>query len=87
MRSTRWGLLPETRNALDGSVVVYDAARVHAMVGDKGRLLAELARVRHIPCFWMAPHLKRIDPYLFALHGNPRFEALLNDPKNNGPLF
>jgi hypothetical protein len=26
-------------------------------------------------------------PHFFPLQGEPRFEALLNDPKNNAPLF
>jgi hypothetical protein len=25
--------------------------------------------------------------HFFPLQGEPRFEALLNDPKNNAPLF
>jgi hypothetical protein len=87
LTSRRLELLPETRDALDGPVALYYAACVHAMVGDKDRALAELARVLRMPGSWSAPHLMRSDPYLVALRGDPRFEALLNDPANNAPLF
>ena len=80
-------LVPETRDALDGPDVLYLAACVHAMVGDKDRALAELARVLRMPGADNAPHSMRGDPYLVALRGDPSFEALLNDPANNAPLF
>jgi len=32
-------------------------------------------------------HAMRHHPYFFPRQGDPRFEALLNDPKNNAPLF
>jgi hypothetical protein len=87
LTSRKLELLPETRDAVDGPVALYYAACAHAMVGDKDRALAELARVLRIPSARNAPHLVRVDPYLLALRGDPRFEALLNDPANNAPLF
>jgi hypothetical protein len=32
-------------------------------------------------------HPLRVNPELAPLRGDPRFEARLNDPKNNAPLF
>jgi hypothetical protein len=32
-------------------------------------------------------HEMKRDPTYTPLRGDPRFEALLNDPKNNAPLF
>ncbi len=32
-------------------------------------------------------HEMRHHPDFFPLQGDPRFEALLNDPKNNAPLY
>jgi TolB-like protein/cytochrome c-type biogenesis protein CcmH/NrfG len=87
LTSRKLELLPETRDAVDGPTALYFAVCVHAMVGDKDRALAELARVLRMPGSWSAPHLIRGDPFLVALRGDPRFEALLNDPKNNAPLF
>ena len=87
LTSRKLELLPEMRDALDGPVALYYTASVHAMVGDKDRALAELARVLRMPGAYGSPHTMRTDPYLFALRGDPRFEVLLNEPKNNAPLF
>jgi hypothetical protein len=35
----------------------------------------------------MTVHMMRHDPCWFPLRGDPHFAALLNDPKNNAPLF
>jgi hypothetical protein len=32
-------------------------------------------------------HQMRVDALYAPLRGDPRFEALLKDPKNNAPLF
>ena len=32
-------------------------------------------------------HELKVMPVYFNLRGDPRFQALLNDPKNNAPLF
>jgi hypothetical protein len=63
---------------------------VLAWTGDKEGAIAEYARFLRMP---VSPSLNsnvnvvRHSPSLFPLHGDPRFEALLNDPKNNAPLF
>jgi TolB-like protein/cytochrome c-type biogenesis protein CcmH/NrfG len=59
-------------------------ARLHAWAGDKEAALAELRRF--FPTGGNV-HQARGHPDYFPLHGDPRFEALLNDPKNNQPLF
>ena len=51
--------------------------------------LAELSRLMGVP---MSSGLTSVyilrDNYIFKeLRGDPRWEALLNDPKNNAPLF
>ena len=56
-----------------------------AWTGAKDAALAELARLLRTP-FGANVYTARIDPGWLPLRGDPRFEALLNDPKNNAPL-
>jgi len=57
--------------------------------------LAEYARLLRTPmtqgtarnAATLNVHVMRHHPFYFPLQGDPRFEALLNDPKNNAPLF
>ena len=57
-------------------------------------LFAEITRLLHIPTHsagdWISLiniHALRVSPRFFPLRGDPRFEALLKDPKNHEPLF
>jgi TolB-like protein len=79
-------LVPEAKNARTGINIAASRASVYAWVGDKDRALAELARLLQKPG-QLNVHRMRSDPIFAPLFGDPRFEALLNDPKNNAPLF
>ena len=79
-------LLPYTRDTLDGPNVSFDLAEVYAWTGDKERALAELARLLRIPCRADVFTMQH-DPMFAPLRGDPRFEALINDPKNRATLF
>ncbi|HEY0864380.1 MAG TPA: TIR domain-containing protein [Lacunisphaera sp.] len=79
-------MMPESKDALDGPNGRYYLAAGYALAGDKERALAELAHLFTLPC-GIIVHATRTDPAFFRLRGDPRFEALLNDPKNNAPLF
>jgi TolB-like protein/predicted Zn-dependent protease len=86
-------VLPESQDAVFGAENSLLAAAALAWVGEKDRALAEFARSLRIPhgakvvdarngftgvatqCSWQ------------PLQDDPRFQALLNDPKNNEPLF
>ena len=73
-------------DAVDGPVYQFILAQVYARSGDKDRAVATLAQLLRVPePFPLA--LIRVIPVFANLHGDPRFEALLNDPKNNAPLF
>jgi tetratricopeptide (TPR) repeat protein len=76
--------------ASGGSMVLTNArevlAQVCAVVGEKDRAIAELTHLLRIPS-QVNIHELRVMPVYFNLRGDPRFEALLNDPKNNAPLF
>ncbi|MSU49251.1 MAG: hypothetical protein EXS37_09235 [Opitutus sp.] len=66
-----------------------DAAVVHAWLGQKDRAIALLANMLTHPGvpFFGNVHALRRDLSLWPIQGDPAFEALLNDPKNNAPLF
>ena len=57
-----------------------------AWVGERDQSLAELARLLKLPSGLNVHELHR-SPHYLPLQGDPRFEALLNDPKNNAPLY
>ena len=79
-------LVPESLDAGDGLASSRSLAFVYAWTGDKDRALAEYARLLRVPS-GLNVHEMRRSPEYFPLRGDPRFEALLNDPKNNAPLF
>ena len=89
-------LLPEGVDAALGTVFTANLAAVYAWIGDKDRAIAEITRLLRIPTHSgglagmssvVNIHTLRVSPHFFPLRGDPRFEALLNDPKNNEPLF
>ena len=87
-------LMPETLDALIGPRYSYNLAVVCAWTGDKDRAIAEIARLPRIPSgtrtslsLFEGVHSLRVDAAFAPLRGDSRFEALLNDPKNNAPLF
>ena len=79
-------LMPESADAVLGPNKSATLAQVYAWTGDKDRALAEVARLLRTP-YGLNIHTTRIDPIWLPLRGDPRFEALLTDPKNNAPLF
>ena len=79
-------LEPESKSARTGANIAMYRAYVCAWVGDKDRAIAELTRLLQRPGT-LNVHQMKWDPVFAPLFGDPRFEALLNDPKNNAPLF
>ena len=82
-------LKPESASRRGGVSGSYTLALIFAWTGDKDRALAELSRLMRsefYPPGISVYHLK-YGPWAWPLHGDPRWEALLNDPQNNAPLF
>ncbi len=79
-------LVPESADATEGVRYSYNHALILAWFGEKDQALAELTRLLGTPG-GANVHLLRRTRSLRPLLGDPRFEALCNDPKNNQPLF
>ncbi|MEI6106264.1 MAG: TIR domain-containing protein [Opitutae bacterium] len=79
-------LLPETVDAKIGPSLSLAYAQILAWTGDKDGALAELARLLRTPR-GANVYTARFAVGWLPLRGDPRFEALLADPKNNEPLL
>jgi TolB-like protein/class 3 adenylate cyclase/Flp pilus assembly protein TadD len=79
-------LVPESVDAIMGTLNTYNRAQVLAWTGDKDGALAELARLLRTP-YGANVYGARADPGWQPLQGDPRFDALLKNPTNNAPLL
>jgi TolB-like protein/cytochrome c-type biogenesis protein CcmH/NrfG len=80
-------LLPESRDALDGVQMAWNRALTYDLLGEKEKTLAEYTRLIRLPCSTANVAAYELKYGFSTLHGDPRFEALLSDPKNHAPLF
>jgi tetratricopeptide (TPR) repeat protein len=84
-------LMPESRDALAGPGIRWGLVVALAWTGEKEEACTELKRLLAEPWQGTAPgpfvYELRNAVWLFPLKGYPVFEAILNDPKNNAPLF
>jgi tetratricopeptide (TPR) repeat protein len=79
-------LVPESNDAVDGPQKAVDRAQIFAWVGEKDKALSELARLLRVP-YGANVHNELHDPGWLPLRDDPRFKALLDDPKNNEPIL
>ncbi|MEY2881151.1 MAG: hypothetical protein RLZZ15_3531 [Verrucomicrobiota bacterium] len=85
-------ITPTEFDRWQGPQIEENLAFVYAWTGDKENALATYARLLQTPCVsprlaGMNVHTMRHSLWFFPLRGDPRWEALLNDPKNKAPLF
>ena len=79
-------LTPEAKDAVAGAPLSVNYAQILAWCGEKDRALAELARLLRTP-FGENIYAAKYGFGWLPLHDDPQFQALVNDPKNNAPLF
>jgi TolB-like protein len=79
-------LMPESLDAKYGSFHTSARASTLAAAGRKEEALQETTRLLGKPSL-LNVHTMRRSLEWKELQGDPRFEALLNDPKNNAPLL
>ena len=68
-------VMPVSRDALSGSFVAIDRARVEARVGEMGAAIGHIEELLAIPGA-ISPALLRIDPNWAPLRGDARFRQL-----------
>ncbi|MSU49254.1 MAG: hypothetical protein EXS37_09250 [Opitutus sp.] len=86
---------PESKDAWGGPGYRIGVAHVYAWSGDAESALREYERLLQTMAsrtgptpFWATNvHAMRRHPACAPLRDDPRFKALLDDPKNNAPLF
>jgi TolB-like protein/Flp pilus assembly protein TadD len=69
-------LLPETKDAFDGPILVISRARIHMLCGDLDTALALLDRSLQTPS-GVTIHELRLDPIWDPLRADPRFQQML----------
>ena len=79
-------LMPESKDALDGINYVYFRLEICGMAGDKDAVLAGLPGLLSKPSNFTVAFV-RADPCFAGLKGDPRWEAILSDPKFQRALF
>ena len=82
--------LPKARALMEKSNLNgSDLVPIYAWMGEKELALSKLAEVIRLPTTpdFQREHSLRHTIIFWPLQGDPRFEALLNDPKNKVPLF
>jgi len=80
-------LMPVELDAVDGPTFVIILAHHYANVGDGERSLANVRLLLQRPSNLTVTDLKTDFVISQRLGADPRFQALVNDPKNNQPLF
>jgi tetratricopeptide (TPR) repeat protein len=69
-------LMPVSKNAIEGPLLIKYLALIYAWTGDKDLALEQLAIAARIPGYLSYGHL-RLHPYWDPLRGDPRFEKIV----------
>ena len=69
-------LMPVSKSAVEGPMLIQYLAVIYAWTGDKDRAIERLAEAVRLPGRLSYGHLRR-DPLWDPLRGDPRFEAIV----------
>ena len=78
-------LVPESSDSWSGPGYASTVAALRARAGETDAAVREYARL--LRNGGANVHQLRVAPLPATLRQDPRFQALLNEPKNNAPLF
>ena len=67
-------------------IIGLKRSQTFVLLGDKEAALAELSSLLSRPGYYTVFEFAR-HPYYWSLHGDPRFSAMMEDPKNRAPLY
>jgi len=70
-------LMPVSKNAIDGAMLVQYLAVIHAWTGDKDRAIEQLTEAVKLPGDVTSYGDLRLNPFWDPLRGDPRFEAIV----------
>ena len=77
-------ILPVTKDAIVGPLLLQNLAVIYAWTGEKEAALDELQKSLAVPSYLSYGQL-RLFPYWKPLHGDPRFEAIIARLSPNKP--
>jgi TolB-like protein/Flp pilus assembly protein TadD len=79
-------VMPEAKESRIGLTISVLRARILAWAGEKDRAIAEITRLFQVPSELNVHQMKGSIGWA-PLLDDPRFQALMADPKNNAPLY
>jgi TolB-like protein/tRNA A-37 threonylcarbamoyl transferase component Bud32 len=70
-------LMPVSKNAIDGAMLIHYLAAIYAWAGDKDRAIEQLSETAKLPGSSLSYGRLRLNPLWDPLRGDPRFEAIV----------
>jgi TolB-like protein/tRNA A-37 threonylcarbamoyl transferase component Bud32 len=70
-------LMPVSKNAIDGAMLIHYLAAIYAWAGDKDRAIEQLSETAKLPGSSLSYGRLRLNPLWDPLRDDPRFEAIV----------